>query len=81
MKDPAFNGQAKKSTHSVAVGDKVMFTQGILEGLTGVVAASNSRAQLLVRANDFPTGVRVVVAPDALRPLRPIVEPPRRKFF
>lgn len=79
--EPAFAGRHENNNHAVQVGDGVIFTQGILEGLTGVVSDSSSSGRLLVAATDWPTGVRVAVPGEMLRKLRPVGNSSRRVSF
>ena len=79
--EPAFTGRRENHNHAVQVGDGVIFTQGILEGLTGVVSESSSSGRFLVAANNWPSGVRVAVPPNMLRKLRPVAKPSHRVSF
>jgi transcription antitermination factor NusG len=67
MNERAASGSNVKSNNAFQVGDEVMFTQGILEGLTGVVSEYGGSRGLLVMTKDWPTGVRVLVTNHSLR--------------
>jgi len=79
--EPAFSGRHENNNHAVKVGDGVIFTQGILEGLTGVVSESSSNGRFLVAANDWPRGVHVAVPANMLRRLKPAASSARRISF
>jgi transcription antitermination factor NusG len=80
MNEQAASGSRERSD-AFQVGDEVMFTQGILEGLTGVVSEYGGSRGLLVMTNDWPTGVRVLVGHHSLRKKKPIKQPSGRKFI
>jgi hypothetical protein len=67
VNERAASGSREQSNDAFQVGDDVMFTQGILEGLTGVVSGSGGSRGLLVTTNDWPDGVRVLVNRLSLR--------------
>jgi len=81
VNDAAVSGQQQKSNHAFQIDDGVMFTQGILEGLTGVVSETSSGMRFLVTANDWPTGVCVMVSGGALKKLGSNSKLSRREAF
>jgi transcription antitermination factor NusG len=67
VNERATSGNGQRTHDAFQKGDEVMFTQGILEGLTGVVSEYGGSRGLLVMTNDWPTGVRVLVNHHSLR--------------
>ena len=63
---------SQRSTDAFQVGDDVMITQGILEGVTGVVTEPGGSRGLLVMTKEWPTGVRVLVSNHSLRKRKPV---------
>jgi hypothetical protein len=80
MNERAASGSRERSD-AFQVGDEVMFTQGILEGLTGIVSEYGGSRGLLVMTKDWPTGVRVLVTDHSLQKKKPASKSLRREVI